>query len=103
MLLEEPQDARQAITPLIVYRSEPIETPDLSVASRSLALVHSPRAGARLAELVDDRASIAIAAISVAAADAVGAGWTSIDIADRPTDDALLALAARLCNNPQPK
>ena len=99
----EPQDARQAITPLIVYRSEPIETPDLSVASRSLALVHSPRAGARLAELVDDRASIAIAAISGAAADAVGAGWTSIDIADRPTDDALLALAARLCNNPQPK
>jgi uroporphyrinogen-III synthase len=56
-----------------------------------------------LAELVDDRASIAIAAISVAAADAVGAGWTSIDIADRPTDDALLALAARLCNKPDPE
>ena len=99
----QPQDARQAIEPVEVYRSERIETPDVSAASGSLALVHSPRAGARLAELVDDRASIAIAAISSAAADAVGAGWKSIDVADRPTDDALLALAARLCNNPQPK
>ena len=99
----QPQDARQAITPVVVYRSEPIEAPDLTVTSGSVALVHSPRAGARLAELVDGRASVAIAAISEAAADAVDQGWKSIDVADRPTDDALLALAARLCNNPQPK
>jgi uroporphyrinogen-III synthase len=99
----QPQDARQAITPVIVYRSEPIEAPDLTVTSDGLALVHSPRAGARLAELVDDRASVAIAAISGTAADAVGGCWKSIDVADRPTDDALLALAARLCNKPQPK
>ena len=99
----QPQKTRQAITPVVVYRSEPIESPDLSVASGSLALVHSPRASTRFAELVDDHASIAIAAISGAAADAVGAGWKSIDVAERPTDDALLALAARLCNNSQPK
>ena len=99
----EPTEARQAITPVVVYRSDTIETPDLAAAPGSLALVHSPRAGARLAELVGGRASVAIAAISDAAADAVGIGWKSIDIADGPTDDALLALAARLCNNPQPK
>jgi uroporphyrinogen-III synthase len=99
----QPRHARQAITPVVVYRSEPIETPGLSAPSGSIALVHSLRAGARLAELVEDRASVAIAAISEAAADAVGAGWKLIDVAERPTDEALLALAARLCNNPQPK
>ncbi|HKP34603.1 MAG TPA: uroporphyrinogen-III synthase [Sphingomicrobium sp.] len=97
------QDARQAITPLVVYRSEPIESPDLSAAPGSLALVHSPGAGTRFAELIEERASIAIAAISDAAANAVGTGWKSIDVVERPSDDALLALAARLCNNPQPK
>ena len=65
-----------------------------------VALVHSPRAGQRLAELVDDRATLAIAAISQAAADGAGAGWRRIDVAERPSDDALLAIAARLCNKP---
>lgn len=99
----QPRHARQAITSIVVYRSEPIEAPGLSAPSGGIALVHSPRAGARLAELIDDRASVTIAAISEAAADAVGAGWKLIDVAERPTDEALLALAARLCNNPQPK
>ena len=27
----------------------------------------------------------------------------SVDVAEQPSDDALLALAARLCNNPPPK
>jgi uroporphyrinogen-III synthase len=42
-------------------------------------------------------------AISQAAADAVGAGWKSVTIAAEPNDDALLALAASLCNKPDPK
>jgi uroporphyrinogen-III synthase len=90
----------QAITSIIVYRATPIDSPDLSEASGSLALVHSPRAGRRFAELMGERETIAIAAISPAAADATGGGWKSVAIAQRPTDDALLALAARLCNNP---
>jgi uroporphyrinogen-III synthase len=95
-------EAPRAITPLTVYRSKAIETPDLPL-SGCVTLIHSPRAGRRFAELVSDRASIAIAAISPAAADAVGAGWRSVEAAEQPNDEALLALAARLCNNPQPK
>ena len=42
----------------------------------------------------------AIAAISPDAARAAGAGWERVEVADAPNDAALLALAARLCNNP---
>jgi uroporphyrinogen-III synthase len=98
-----PLQARQQITPLVVYRAEPVESPDLSFAPGSVALIHSPRAGLRFAELVGDRSPITIAAISPAAADAVGDGWKSVVAADQPSEDALLALAARLCNKPQPK
>lgn len=90
--------ATQTITEIFVYQSKPIEAPLLSATSDSVTLIHSPRAGQRLAELVSDRASISIAAISPAAAEATGSGWKSVAVADRPTDDALLALAARLCN-----
>jgi uroporphyrinogen-III synthase len=89
----------QAVTPIVVYQATPVEAPDLSAANGVIALIHSPRAGRRFAELVDDRASISIAAISPAAADVAGSGWKSVVSADRPTGDALLALAARLCNN----
>jgi len=95
-----PAHSRHEITPLVVYRAKPIETPDLGAAKESVALIHSPRAGRRFAELVEDRASIMIAAISAAAADALGGGWGAIEIAESPNDDALLALAARLCNKP---
>ena len=99
----EPSDAKQAITAVTVYRSEEIAAPDLSDACGSIALVHSPRAGRRFAELVSDRSSIVVAAISKAAAAAAGLGWKTVAIADEPSDDALLALAARLCNKPDPE
>jgi uroporphyrinogen-III synthase len=98
----EAEAPRQRIMALPVYRATPVDA-DLAAARGAVALVHSPRAGLRLAELVDDRASIAIAAISPAAADATGTGWQAVETAERPTDDALLALAARLCNNPLPQ
>jgi uroporphyrinogen-III synthase len=56
-----------------------------------------------LAELVKERRSIAIAAISTEAADAAGTGWEAIGTAEATTDDALLALAARLCNTSSPE
>ena len=96
----EPNGVSQSITAVVVYRSRPIDDIDVTGLRDGVALVHSPRAGQRLAELVDDRATLAIAAISQAAADAAGTGWRSIDVAERPSDDALLALAARLCNKP---
>ena len=92
-----PQHSRQKITPLVVYRARPIEA---RLPDKGVALVHSPRAGRRLAELVSERGGIAIAAISEAAAEAVGAGWKAVETADQPNDDALLAVAERLCNNP---
>lgn len=95
--------ATQQISAIPVYGSKAVENPDLSEAAGSVALIHSPRAGERLARLIGERGSIAIAAISRAAADAVGPGWQAVEIAGEPSDDALLALAARLCNNPQPK
>jgi uroporphyrinogen-III synthase len=99
----EPADARQEITSLPVYKAKPLQAPDLSRAAGSVALVQSPRAGRRFAELVQDRESIAIAAISEAAAEAAGSGWQAVEAAEAPTDDALLALAARLCNNSPPE
>ena len=86
---------------VVVYDAREITQPDLASAQRAVALVHSPRAGRRFAELAADRGSIAVAAISVTAAEAVGGGWENVEVADWPTDDALLALAERLCNNPR--
>ena len=99
----EPEQTMQKITRVVVYRSKPISAPDLSEAPGAVALIHSPRAGRRLAELIDDRETISIAAISMVAANAVGGGWKAIETAERPTDEGLLALAARLCNKPHPE
>jgi uroporphyrinogen-III synthase len=96
-------DALQEISTITVYRSRPIENPDLSDIGGAVALIHSPRAAARFAELVSDRGSIAILAIGPDAVEAAGHGWQSVETAERPTDDALLALAASLCNKPDPE
>jgi uroporphyrinogen-III synthase len=95
--------ARQSIEQIVVYRSKPIEAPDLSGTLGGVVLIHSPRAGRRFSELANDRGSIIIAAISAAAAGAVGTGWERVEAANNPTDHALLALAVRLCNNSPPK
>ena len=95
--------SRAGIAVIPVYRAAEVEQPDLSLAKGSVMLVHSPRAGRRLAELVKDRGDILIAAISPSAAEAAGTGWGAVESAGEPSDDALLALAARLCNIPVPK
>jgi uroporphyrinogen-III synthase len=94
--------ASRAALAIPVYEALVIAEPEgLSEIGVCVAAVHSPRAGRRLAELVADRASIAVAAISPAAAEACGEGWTSVDAAAEPSDSALLALAARLCESPR--
>ena len=93
-----PVATRHAVETIVVYQSVAVAAAAIP-AGPLVAMVHSPRAGARLAELVLDRASIAIAAISGPAAAACGTGWASIDAADLPSDRALLALAARLCQD----
>lgn len=65
---------------------------------RALALLHSPRAAARFAVLAGARrGAIRIAAISAETAAAAGAGWRAVAIAPTPRDQALLELAAKLC------
>jgi uroporphyrinogen-III synthase len=93
-----PRGARQQITPVVVYRAKPLDVPTFG-HERQVALLHSPRAARRFAELAEDRRAISIAAISAAAAEAAGSGWHAVEAAERPDDDALLALAERLCNN----
>lgn len=96
--------AVQAITAVPVYRSVELPPPDdLRGIAGQVVAIHSPRAGRRLAELVDqagtDRATMCIAAISEAAAIAAGDGWAIREGAQTPDEAALLALAARLCDS----
>lgn len=90
------------VTAVTVYRSRACDlAPNLAQLAGTVALVHSPRAGRRLSDLVDRasqaRGTIAIAAISPAAAQATGEGWARVDAAAQPHDEALLALAIELC------
>jgi uroporphyrinogen-III synthase len=92
----DPGQAEQVITAVPVYRARPKGVDPAPIAG-SVVLVHSPRAGRRLAEMVADRSTTAVAAISSAAAEACGTGWQQVTVAAEPSDRALLALAARLC------
>jgi uroporphyrinogen-III synthase len=85
------------IEPLIAYRAAPLNA--AIPQGKFVALVHSARAGAQLSELANGRADLAIVAISDAAAAACGSGWAALAVAERPDDAALLALAARLCQD----
>ncbi|MBN2970620.1 uroporphyrinogen-III synthase [Roseomonas aeriglobus] len=89
--------ASSAARTIVVYASEGL-TPDLSALVDATALLHSPRAAARLADRVADRSRVAIAAISAAALAAAGPGWRMTAVADRPTDAALIAAALTLAD-----
>ena len=92
------------ITRIPVYAAESVhELPGAAaeaIREGALVLLHSPRAAAQFAKLVDEqsipRDTIRIAAISAAAAEAAGEGWALKAVADAPRDETLLALAARL-------
>jgi uroporphyrinogen-III synthase len=91
-----------------VYASDEVASlpvaAEAAIAAGALILAHSPRAGALLARLIPDRSGSALAAISAAAADAAGGGWRSKAVAPSPSDEALLELAAKLCQigGPEP-
>ena len=96
----EPAIAGRSITPVPIYRAvEKAEVAGLDAFQGQVAVVHSPRAARRLAELIDPvlRATVRIAAISAAAAEAAGVGWEEVRAARAPNDTDLLALCARLC------
>lgn len=97
---ELPEGRAEQVT---VYRSATIADPALPSLDGLVAAVHSPRAGARLAELADRRSGTIIAAISHSAAEASGKGWERVEAAPEPIDSSLLALAARLCHTSAPR
>lgn len=86
------------VTTIVVYENATIDPPpSLEPLAGGVAMIHSPRAAARLADLVEAREDISIAAISEAAAAACGSGWHKVAAITAPGDGALLALAAALC------
>ena len=92
--------AGRSITAVAVYRAkEKPEVSGLEALEGQVAVLHSPRAARRLAELVppEARSTVRIAAISEATAEAAGTGWQEVRVATLPNDTELLALAARLC------
>jgi uroporphyrinogen-III synthase len=99
--------ALQAVWAVPVYAAEALPMPEgFAAIADAVVAVHSARAGERLAELTDaagiERSTVRIAAISDAAATAVDGGWAEVASAAEPNDSALLELAARLCDKPQP-
>lgn len=69
------------------------------LARQPVALLHSPRAGQRLAMLApqDARGKVALVGISPAALAAAGEGWEQSDCPAQPDDAAMLAIALRIC------
>ena len=97
-----PTNKTHSISCVPVYRAVAVDRPrELEELPGAVAAVHSPRAAKRLAELVNEKgkATVRVAAISPAAAEAAGSGWESVDAASEPSDSALLALCARLCED----
>jgi len=98
--LREPAVTGRSITSVAVYRAkEKGDVGGLDALSGQVAVVHSPRAARRLAQLVEaaDRGTVRIAAISPASAEAAGEGWEDVRPASAPNDTELLALCVRLC------
>lgn len=89
-----------------VYTADAVDTlPEPASAAldrNAITLLHSARAARLFAALLADagrnQSDLRIACFSAAVADAAGPGWTGIAIAARPTDDALFAAAAMLCD-----
>lgn len=82
----------------IVYAAEPMEPSAAlfeALAAGAVTLLHSVRAARRFRDLAG--AGHRVAAISPDVLAAAGDGWAAAITADRPSDDALLAAAARLC------
>ncbi|HEY0445064.1 MAG TPA: uroporphyrinogen-III synthase [Allosphingosinicella sp.] len=102
--LDHPQIA---LTRRRVYAADAVaKLPDearRAIERGAVALIHSARAARLFARLVDEaglrRDGTAVVAVSEAVAAAAGPGWRSKAFAPAPRDDALLELAAKLCQN----
>lgn len=95
------------IEDVVVYAADPVEAlpPGAAAVLRRgpVALLHSPAAAALFARLIDrervGRADLRVIGISAAARAAAGTGWAVALSPETPTDAAMLALAAPLCQD----
>lgn len=85
---------------IAVYASDPLPVPADAAAllHGATVLLHSARAAQAVAALPVERDATAVAAISPAVLEAVGAGWRRGAAAARPSDAALLCVAASLAD-----
>lgn len=97
-----------ALAERVVYATEPQPLPEAlgrlltaRALPQSCVLLHSAEAARHFAAEVDrlaiPRARIRLVALGPRIAAAAGAGWASLGTAAQTTDQALLALARRLC------
>ena len=84
------------VTTRVVYQA--VATDIALPTGRYAALVHSARAAIHFAARCPSRSDVDIFAISAPVATAAGNGWHSVNTAAEPTDNAMLALAAMLCD-----
>lgn len=90
----------------VVYAADPVPALPAEVRSAldrgAVVLLHSPRAASLFGQMIDaeglERSAIAIAALSGTVLGAAGEGWAAAAVAPSPDDDALLAIAAQLCD-----
>lgn len=89
---------------ITTYRSVALPVPPGATQAwhHHVALLHSARAARRLADLFarEDRARVAVAALSAGVAAAAGDGWAATLVAPAPTDTALVRCAAALIDPP---
>lgn len=97
--------AMAGVTAIPVYAAEEVDLApgSFELAEAGVALLHSPRAARRFADLADqdrvDRGTVRLAALSPAVLAAAGTGWAKALAADRPDDTALCRSAAILARD----
>lgn len=84
------------ITLRAVYRTDPVAHLGRLPTRPSIIMVHSIAAAERLATWSGDRTTCHIIAISTAAAAATGADWASKNVAERPLDTYMVAMAQQI-------
>ncbi|MEO6718264.1 MAG: uroporphyrinogen-III synthase [Novosphingobium sp.] len=95
-----------SISEAVTYASEPhAMPPELAelLGGSAVVLLHSGEAARHFSAECDarqiPRSKIAIAALGARIAEAAGHGWAAVEAAPQPRDEALLALACRMCQN----
>lgn len=90
------------LTPRPVYAVDAVPPPpewNALIAAPAVAMAHSARGAARIAELAGaGRKHLTLLAISPAVAAAAGEGWAEKAVSRRPDDAAMLAEAHALCH-----